>query len=176
MAVQSSSIVMSSAAGSPRGTTGAEHPPLVRQVVEAVALHLQLLQRRRLLEAPPAALAGAHEQLQALLDVADAVGGGLEFTAHRDGLLGADIGATPAIGAAPAEVLEDADLLADVEHQDFAGRAVVRASGASDALGGVEDGPAAEFLRGRARLRRIRQRHAPGLEADQRFLEFAQRT
>ena len=37
-----------------------------------------------------------------------------------------------------------------------------------------EDGPAAKLLRDGLRLGRIRQRHSSGLQAEERFFEFAQ--
>src|SRR5208283_687006 len=152
---------------------GAEDPPFVVQIVKAVALELQLFQRRSFLETTPAPLAGAHEQIQPLLNIADFVGGRLVLMAHGDGFLRANIRAASAIGATPPKILQDANLLADIKNEDFARRTIVRAARAADALLGIEDGPAPEVLRHRPRLRRIRQGHAAGLEADHRFFQFA---
>jgi hypothetical protein len=121
-----------------------------------------------------AALASTHEQIQPLPEVADAVGASLKLMAHGDGLLRAHIGAAPAVGAAATEVLQDADFLADIHHQDRARRAVVGTAGAANALGRVEDWPATELIRHGSGLRGIGQRNAPRLQADHGFFQFAQ--
>src|SRR5664280_2697589 len=98
---------------------GMEYPAFVFQIVYPVAFQLELFQYRRFLETAAAPLAGAHEKVQPLLEVADVVGGGFEFRAHRDRFLGTHLRAAPTVGAAAAEILQDSDLLANVEHENL---------------------------------------------------------
>ena len=114
-------------------------PTLVRNIVGAVSLHFQFFQCGCAFEAASATLASAHEKIELLAEIRNLIGRVLELQAHGDGFLGTDIGATPAVGAPAAEILQDADLLADVKHENFTRRAVVGAPGATDALRGIED-------------------------------------
>jgi hypothetical protein len=145
------------------------------EIVEAVAAEFKLVERGGFLEATAATLASAHEEVELLAEIGDGIGGGFEFGAHGDGFFGADLGAAAAEGAASAEVFEDAEFLADVEDQDFAGGTVAGAPAATDALGGIEDGAAAEIGRGGLGIGGVREGDPTGVEADARFAEFAER-
>ena len=57
----------------------AEDPALALDVIGAIALHLQIFDYRRTLEASPAALAGAHEKFELLSQIRNLVSGGLKF-------------------------------------------------------------------------------------------------
>src|SRR5208283_3459468 len=137
-------------------------------------LHLQLLQRRRLLETPTAALTGAHEQLQLLPDVANAVGGVLELMAHRNGFLRTELGAAATVCTAAPKIFQDANLLTHIKHKNFPCRTIVCATPTTSTFRHIENGSAPEFWRHRLRLCRIRQGHPPRFQADYCFFQFAQ--
>ena len=145
------------------------------EVVVAEALQVDAVDRVGVLHfvATPAALAGHHEQFEAGRDVVLVIAGRLEAVAHGDRVFRADVGAAAAVRAAPADVFHDPDLLADIEHENLARRAVVRAARAADALVDVEDRPAPEALRDGFRLRGIGKGDPPRLQAQDRFLDFA---
>jgi hypothetical protein len=50
-----------------------------------------------------------------------------------------NIGTPTTVGAAPADVLNDAHFLAGIKHQNFTGRTVVGAPSASDTLFRIKD-------------------------------------
>jgi hypothetical protein len=127
------------------------------------------------LEASSAALAGAHVDLGADVHVrVDVVGGGLELLGHGDGLLRADVGAAPAVGAALQVEVQPAHRLL-VGDDDQPRGADIGAAGAADALGHVYGQLAPEALHRQGLdvpFQGIGKSDPQVLEADDGFFQF----
>jgi hypothetical protein len=151
-----------------------EHPDIVLQIIEPVSFQHQLLQGASALETSSTPVAGSHPDFQILAYVTDGIRGILVFMAHGDGFFRTNISASAAIRTSSANVFNDPNFLAGIQNQNFARRAVVCTAGTSDAFVRIPDRTPPETLRDWERVGWIRKSHLPCLEANDRFLDFAQ--